>query len=60
MKEAVAMYTFGYYGGLAFENRPFWQGLEKEERFYTQFREFCRVARAYAPPPVSQKGAFDF
>jgi hypothetical protein len=53
MKRDIALYSFGYYGTLAFDPEgEFWQGLDREKPFYRYFLEFCRLARSFEPNAV--------
>lgn len=55
MKRDLALYTFGYYGKMAFDSEQFWQGLNKSEAFYVHFLEFCRLAKSYRPSSGTSK-----
>lgn len=56
MKRTLALYTFGYYAQMALNNAQFWQGLDKNEPFYSQFLRFCELAEQHRP----ESGTSDF
>lgn len=51
MKQDLALYAFGHYGRMALDSEQFWQGLSKNEPFYTHFLDFCKLAKSYHPTP---------
>jgi hypothetical protein len=45
IKKELAFYMFGYFAIRCLDSENFWQGINKEDHYWTLFREFAEQAK---------------